>query len=153
MELKSLIDDLDRKIVRYMCEGGHSYAELAKLCGVSRSTVQRRINELERLRVIKRGMTTFPNFEKLDLSAVIIGMDLNPRDQDKVVSFLKTQHSVKFLWTTFGTHNVVFTILCDKESVGMCIYNVREALEKLGVTPTRFDASVSITWEKTDICP
>ena len=136
-----------------MCRGVYSYGELGELCGVARSTIYRRIGKLEKDGLIKRRIMALPNFEKLGLSAVIIGMDLNPGDQDKVVSFLKTQHSVKFLWTTFGTHNVVFTILCDKESVGMCIYNVREALEKLGVTPTRFDASVSITWEKTDICP
>jgi len=148
-----LIDDLDRKIVRFMCRGVYSYTELGKLCKVGRSTIYRRVDRLERTGVIRRRVMALPNFEKLNLSAVIVGLDVNPRDLDKTVSFLKRQHPVKLLWKTFGTHDLIFTILCDKGDVGKCIYNLRKALGKLSVTPTKFDVSISISWEKMYLSP
>jgi len=151
--MKEVIDDLDRKIVRYVSNGVYSYNELGKLCDAGRNTVYRRIDKLEKMGIITRKIMAFPNFEKLDLSAVIIGMDVNPVDLDRTVDFLKKQHQVKFLWKTYGTHDLVFTIICDKGDVGTCIYNLRRALEKLDVRPTKFDASTSISWEKIDLSP
>jgi len=148
-----LIDDLDRKIVRYICSGIRSYDELGKLCKVGRSTIYRRVDKLERMGVIRKRVMAIPNYEKLNLSAVIVGLDVKMKDLTKTVSFLKKQHQVKFLWTTYGTHNVIFTILCDKGDVGTCINNLRKALENLNVTPTRFDVSISISWEKMYLSP
>jgi len=148
-----LIDDLDRKIVRYMSNGVYSYDELGKLCKVGRSTIYRRVDKLERMGIITKRIMAIPNYEKLNFSAVIIGMEVSMRDLAKTVSFLKRQNQVKFLWTTYGTHNLVFTILCDKGDVGTCINNLRNALEKLNVTPTRFDVSISISWEKMYLSP
>lgn len=147
------IDDLDRKIVRYICSGVYSYDRLAELCGAGRNTVYRRINRLEKMGIITKKIMAFPNFKKLDLSAVIIGMDVSPGDLDKVSEFLKRQPQVKFLWKTYGTHDLVYTIICDKGDVGTCINNLRRALEKLEIKPTRFDASPSISWEKIDLSP
>ena len=151
--MSGAIDDLDRKIVRYICNGVHSYDELGKLCNAGRNTVYRRIDKLEKMGIITRRIMAFPNFEKLNLSAVIIGMDVNPGDLDRTADFLKRQHQVKFLWKTFGTHDLVFTIICDKGDVGTCIYNLKKALEKLEVQPTKFDASTSFSWEKIDLSP
>lgn len=148
-----MIDDLDRKIVRYMSNGVYSYDELGKLCKVGRSTIYRRVDKLERMGIITKRIMAIPNYEKLNFSAVIIGMEVSMRDLAKTVSFLKRQNQVKFLWTTYGTHNLVFTILCDKGDVGTCINNLRNALEKLNVTPTRFDVSISISWEKMYLSP
>ena len=148
-----MIDDLDRKIVRYMSNGVYSYDELGKLCKVGRSTIYRRVDKLERMGIITKRIMAIPNYEKLNFSAVIIGMEVSMRDLAKTVSFLKRQNQVKFLWTTYGTHNLVFTILCDKGDVGNCINNLRNALEKLNVTPTRFDVSISISWEKMYLSP
>jgi len=103
--------------------------------------------------IITKRIMAIPNYEKLNFSAVIIGMEVSMRDLAKTVSFLKRQNQVKFLWTTYGTHNLVFTILCDKGDVGTCINNLRNALEKLNVTPTRFDVSISISWEKMYLSP
>ena len=70
-----MVQDIDSKILKYMCRGVYSYGELGELCGVARSTIYRRIVKLEKDGLIKRRIMTLPNFEKLDLSAVIIGMD------------------------------------------------------------------------------
>jgi len=151
--VRSVIDDLDRKIVRYICSGVYSYNELAELCNAGRNTVYRRIDKLEKMGIITKRIMAFPNFEKLNLSAVIIGMDVKPGDLDKVANFLKRQRQVKFLWKTYGTHDLVYTIICDKGDVGTCIYNLKKALEKLNITPLRFDASTSVSWEKIDLSP
>jgi len=151
--MRGMIDDLDRKIVRYISNGVYSYDELGKLCNAGRNTVYRRIDKLEKMGIITRKIMAFPNFEKLDLSAVIIAMDVSPADLDRTVDFLKKQHQVKFLWKTYGAHDLVFAIICDKGDVGTCIYNLRRALEKLNVQPTKFDASTSISWEKIDLSP
>ena len=151
--VRSVIDDLDRKIVRYICNGVYSYNELAELCNAGRNTVYRRIDKLEKMGIITKRIMAFPNFEKLNLSAVIIGMDVKPGDLDKTANFLKRQHQVKFLWKTYGTHDLVYTIICDKGDVGTCIYNLKKALEKLNITPLRFDASTSVSWEKIDLSP
>ena len=96
-----MIDELDMKILRYLCRGIYSYNDLAKLCKVGRNTI----------------------------------------------------HQVKFLWRTYGEHDIVLTILCDKDDVGTCIYNLREALEKRNISINKFDVSVSIFWEKMHLVP
>jgi len=151
--MKAEVDELDRKIVRYVCNGIYSYDELAKLCNASRNTVYRRIDKLEKMGIITRRIMAFPNFEKLDFSAVIFGMNVSPKDLDRTVDFLKRQHQVKFLWKTYGTHDLVFAIICDKGDVGTCIYNLRKALEKLEIAAIRLDSSTSISWEKIDLSP
>ncbi|MGC8999254.1 MAG: Lrp/AsnC family transcriptional regulator [Candidatus Bathyarchaeia archaeon] len=148
-----MLDELDVKILRLMCEGLYSYDDLARRCGASRNTIYRRIAKLEGDGVIKRRIMAVPDFSKIGFSAVVIGMNLNPRDIDKAVSFLKVQHQVKFLWRTYGHHDIIATILCDKDDVGICIYNLRKALEELNISVSKFDTSVSVVWEKMLIAP
>ena len=148
-----MLDKLDMKILKCMCEGLYSYEDLAKRCGVGRNTVYRRISKLEGLGVIKRRITALPDFSKIGFSAVVVGLNLNPKDLDKAISFLRVQHQVKFLWRTYGHHDIVLTILCDKDDVGICIYNLRKALDELNVSLNKFDASISVVWEKMHIVP
>jgi DNA-binding Lrp family transcriptional regulator len=151
--MKMIVDDLDRKIVRYICNGVYSYEELGKLCNASRNTVYRRIDNLEKMGIVEKRIMAFPNFEKLNLSAVIFGMNVGPGDIDRTINFLKRQHQVKFLWKTYGTHDIVFTIICDKGDVGTCIYNLKSALQKLEVAAAKLDSSTSVSWEKVDLSP
>jgi DNA-binding Lrp family transcriptional regulator len=148
-----VLDELDMKVLKYMCEGLYSYDDLAKRCGVGRNTVYRRISKLEGLGVIKRRIMALPDFSKIGFSAVVVGLNLNPKDLDKAISFLRVQHQVKFLWRTYGHHDIVLTILCDKDDVGICIYNIRKALDELNVSLNKFDASISVVWEKMHIVP
>jgi DNA-binding Lrp family transcriptional regulator len=148
-----MLDELDMKILKYMSEGLYSYDDLAKRCGVGRNTVYRRIAKLEEKGVIKRKIMALPDFSKIGFSAVVIGMNLNPKDIDKAISFLKVQHQVKFLWRTYGHHDIIVTILCDKDDVGTCIYNLRKALEENNISVIKFDVSVSVIWEKMHITP
>lgn len=151
--MKNKVDDLDRKIVRHICNGVYSYEELGKMCNASRNTIYRRIDKLEKMGIIVKRIMAFPDFEKLNLSAVVFGMNMSPRDVDKTIAFLKRQPQVKFLWKTYGTHDIVFTIICDKGDVGTCIYNLKTALQKLDVAAVRLDSSTSVSWEKIDFSP
>ena len=72
---------------------------------------------------------------------------------DKAANFLKKHNQVKFLWKTYGTHDMIFTVVCDKAEVGQAVYTFKKELEKLDIHPTRFDESASITWEKIDFNP
>lgn len=117
------------------------------------NTVYRRIARLEEKGIIKGKIMAIPDLSKIGFSAVVIGMNLNPKDIEKAISFLKVQHQVKFLWRTYGHHDIIATILCDKDYVGTCIYNLRKALEELNIAVNRFDVSVSVMWEKMLIAP
>ncbi|MCD6089067.1 winged helix-turn-helix transcriptional regulator, partial [Candidatus Bathyarchaeota archaeon] len=114
-----MIDDLDLRILRCLGEGIYSYNEIAKACGVSRNTVYRRISRLEETGVIRRKLAAVIDYKKLNYSVVIIGIKLASIDSlDKAVSFLKVQHNVKFIWKTYGDHDLIAVIFCDKETVG-----------------------------------
>ena len=136
-----------------MCTGLYSYADLAKLCKAGRNTIYRRVKRLEETRVIKRKISALPNFRKLNLSAVVVGLNLEAKDVEKAIDFLKKNRQIKFVWKTYGAHDIVFMIICEKGEEGANIYNLREKLEEIGIQVKRFDTSTSITWEKVDFTP
>lgn len=151
--MKIVLDELDKKIVTYLCSGTYSYKELAKLCRVGRSTIYRRIDRLEKTGAISKRIMAIPNFTKLNLTAIGVTMDIGQSDVDQVIDFLKARPKVKFLWRSYGSYNVVVVSVCDKGSEGECIAEVRQTLEKMGVKTNKFDASVSFVWEKVNLNP
>lgn len=151
--MKTILDELDRKIVHHICSGVYSYAELGKLCRVGRNTIYRRMNKLEKLGVLSKKIMAIPNFTKLNLSAIGIMMDVRQTDVNRTISLLREQPQVKFLWKTYGTHNIAAVMVCKRGEEGQSIFNLREILEKMKVGTKKFDASVSFTWEKVDLTP
>ena len=151
--MKEELDSLDRKILQQICGGVYSYDEIAKSCNAGRNTIYRRIEKLEETGVITKRIGAFPNFEKLNLSAVIVGMNVRTVDIDSASNFLKAQNHVKFLWKTYGTHDLLFVMICDKSNVGESLYELKKELEESGIHPKRLDASTSISWDKTDLAP
>jgi DNA-binding Lrp family transcriptional regulator len=147
------LDELDRKILKHICSGVYSYSQLEKLCDAGRNTVYRRIDRLEKKGIISRKILAFPDYTKLNLSAVVIGLNVKNEDLDKTSEFLKDLNHVKFLWKTYGTHDILLILVCDRGEVGDTIYELKQALVKIGIQPLRFDASTSITWEKIDLSP
>ena len=151
--MREKLDNLDKKIVHYVCSGVHSYIDLAKLCSVGRNTIYRRLEKLERMGIIVRRIMAVPNFEKLGLSVMIVGINASSDDVEKIIRFLKRQQQIKFLWKTYGTHDLIFVVLCGKEDIGECIFELKRFLEKIGVKIAKFDISVSISWERIDLTP
>ena len=152
-EMKTILDELDKKIIHYVCSGVHSLNELGKLCNCGRSTVYRRMEKLEKMGFIKKKIMGVPDWSKLDLSAIILGIDISPEDIEKTVAFFLKNPKVKFVWRTYGSHNLVVAVASEKDKVGEEIYNLRLSLEKLGVKVLSYDISISITWDKLDMSP
>jgi len=149
--MRVILDELDRNIMHHLCSGIYSYNDLAKICNVTRGTVYRRVNKLENMHVISRKIMGIPDYTKLDLSAICIGMDVAHENMEKVIELLKRQPSVKFLFKTYGTHNVILIMIGDKGEEGQTIYDLREKLENLKINS--FDVSIGFSWEKIDFAP
>lgn len=147
------LDELDKKIISNVCGGVYSYTDLAKRCGVGRSTIYRRIERMEESGVITKMVMAIPDFTELGLSAISLVMDVNQQDVDRVIELLKHSPKVKFLWRSYGSFNVTAVIICDKGEEGGCISNVRQHLEKMEVNIKKFEAAVSFVWEKVDLSP
>lgn len=153
MSTKTVLDDLDKRIIHHICSGVYSYKDLGQRCKVGRNTIYRRIKRLEDKRIINKIITAIPNFKSLELSAIGIMIDVAVTDMDQTIEFLKRLPNVKFLWKSYGTHNITAVIACDKGDEGKCIFKVRETLEKKNVKVHKFDASISFSWEKVDLSP
>ena len=147
------IDDTDKRIVKYISTGIQSYNDLSKLCNIGRNTVYRRIEKLEKAGILDKLVMAIPDFEKLDLSAIIIGINVKAQEVDRTAEYLKMQPQVKFIWKTYGTHDLVFTMICNKGEEGGCIHSMKSALESLDIGISGFDSSTSFSWSKIDFCP
>jgi DNA-binding Lrp family transcriptional regulator len=56
---------------------------------VTRGTVYRRIEKLEKNNIIEKKIMAIPNFKVLNLSAICIGMQVAYEDTEKVTEALK----------------------------------------------------------------
>jgi len=147
----SILNELDRKIIQEMSKGVSSYKELAERCGVTRSTVYRRVVNLEKAKVIVSQLRVGLNFEKLNLVAVIIEINILPADEDGMIELLKKREDIKMIWRTYGAHNLVVIAGCGKGEEGKTIDRMRELFEKLNVKS--YEISVGFSWEKIDMTP
>jgi DNA-binding Lrp family transcriptional regulator len=148
---KIVLDDLDKCIMHHICEGIYSYANLAEMCNVTRGTVYRRLNRLEKIQAISRKIAAIPNFAMLNLSSLCIGVNIAHEDEDKAIELLRNLFQVKFIWKTYGTHNLIIIAICNKGEEGELIFKLRETLEKTKIHA--FDVSIGFSWQKVDIIP
>ena len=146
-----VLDELDKKILHEICSGINSYDDLAKTLNVTRGTVYRRIEKLEKNNVIEKKIMAIPNFKVLNLSAIILGMEVAYDDTEKVIEALKQLPHIKLLWKCYGAHNLVAVLNCEKGSEGETITNLRQLLSKLKISAVH--VSVGFEWEKVDISP
>lgn len=149
--MDTVLDELDKRILHELCTGIYSYDELARACNVTRNTIYRRVNRLEQLRIISRRIMAIPDFSKLGLSAILIGMDVNIADTDKIIEVVKQQPDVKFLWKTYGDHQIVALITCERGFEGPAITEFRKSVAKLGVNAMHI--SVGYEWGKINFVP
>jgi DNA-binding Lrp family transcriptional regulator len=145
------IDDLDKRILQQMSKGISSYEELAKDCNVTRSTVYRRVTELEKEGYIRRITRTVVDYEKLDVRTICFACKVSEANQKRTFAALKTHKRVKLLWRTFGDHNVIFMVFCNRGEEGQAIGELRATLEKCGAN--EINVSVGFVWEKMDFTP
>ena len=144
-------DKLDKKIIQCLSAGTSSYEEIARQCNVTRNTVYRRITVLEEKGIIKNTLRCIVNLEKMDITAVNIGAKISLINQDRAVALLSINKHVRFLWRSYGDHNLTLIAFCNKGKEGEVINELRSLLENLGAED--FDISIGYVWEKMSIAP
>jgi DNA-binding Lrp family transcriptional regulator len=145
------LDDLDKKIIQEMTKGIKSYEELAQNCGVTRSTVYRRITNLEKKKIITHQIRIALDFEKLGLMAINFGISIEPKHEEEVVDALKKLAFVKMVWRTYGAHDIEAIAFCDRGEEGETVCRMRQVLGKFNVT--HFETCVGYSWDKNDTTP
>jgi DNA-binding Lrp family transcriptional regulator len=145
------LDDLDKKILQYLSAGTSSYEELARTCNVTRNTVYRRIASLENRGIIKNTLNCIINLEQMEITPITIGVTIPQTDLDKAINILTTNKNIKFLWRTYGDHNLSLVAFCAKGEEGEIIQDIRSVLEELHAQ--LIDVSVGFVWEKMNYSP
>jgi len=146
-----ILDEMDKKIIQEMANGINSYEELAKKFGVTRSTVYRRVMNLEKTKVVQRRIRFILDFEKLGLIVVAFGINITAKHEEEAVDALKKLSRVKMIWRTYGAHNIRAVAFCNKGEEGELINRVRHVLDDLGVI--NFEICVGYSWDKNDVTP
>jgi DNA-binding Lrp family transcriptional regulator len=145
------LDDLDKKILQQLSAGTGSYDELARSCNVSRNTVYRRISALENRGIIRNTLQCVINLERIDMTPIAVGVTISQTEEDQAVDLLSNNKNVKFLWRTFGEHNLIVIIFCSKGKEGEIIQKIKADLEKLNAQV--IGVSVGFAWEKMNYSP
>lgn len=149
--LSIVLDELDKKVLHEICSGINSYDDLAKILNVTRGTVYRRIEKLEKNNVIEKKIMAIPNYKALELSAICIGMAVAYDDTEKVIEALCQLPHIKLLWKSYGVHNIVAVMVCDKGNEGDAITILRQLLSKFRTS--EYHISIGFEWDKVDISP
>lgn len=146
-----VLDSLDRKIIQNLSAGTSSYEELARTCNVTRNTVYRRIAVLENKGIIKNTLHCVVNLEQMDITPVTIGVRIPLINQDRAINLLATNKNVRFLWRTYGDHNLTLVAFCGKGTEGAIIQDIRAVLEELNAE--HMCISIGFVWEKMNYSP
>jgi DNA-binding Lrp family transcriptional regulator len=149
--LADALDELDKKILHEICSGISSYDDLAKTLNVTRGTIYRRIDKLEKNSHIKKKIMAIPNYDALSLSAICIGMEVAYDHMEKAAEALQQFQNIKLLWKSYGAHNLVAIIVCEKGKEGETITNLRQIIANLDTS--NYHISVGFKWDKVDISP
>jgi DNA-binding Lrp family transcriptional regulator len=140
------LDELDKKILQNLSAGTSSYEELARTCNVTRNTVYRRIASLENRGIIKNTLNCVVNLEQMDITPVTIGATIPQTKIDQAINILATNNNVRFLWRTYGEHDVILVAFCARGKEGQIIQDIRASLEELNAEAIH--VSVGFVWEK-----
>jgi len=106
---------------------------------------------LEKEKVITRQIRIALDFEKLRRVVINFGINVEPKNEERAVATLIKLANVKMLWRTYGAHNLVLIVFCDKGEEGKVIDELRHIFEELNVTS--FESCVGFSWEKNDMTP
>ena len=105
------MDEKDRKIIELLTENARMpFTEIAKKLGVTETTVRKRIEEMERRKIIKK-YTVDVNPEKLGYRTVtILGMDVEPKYLLEAAKKLAEMEETKWVATSTGDHMIMCEI-------------------------------------------
>jgi len=146
------LEDLDKKIIHHLSGGIFSYSDLAKTLGVSRGTIYKRVEQLEKKELILKKVTAIPNYGKLGLTAIFLGVNVEfEGDIDETIKKLQNYQAVNALWKSYGDYQIIGLILCEKGCEGKAIGDFRMALAKKRNRVK--EIAIGFDWLKAELAP
>ena len=108
------MDNTDKKLIALLQENARrSTSELARHLGLSRTTVQDRINRLETRKIISGYTVKFdPSYDRRMLTAHVM-VKIEPRGQDAVVSHCRKMSEVTGLHTISGEFDLIAIVKAE----------------------------------------
>ncbi len=107
------MDPKDLKIVMELVKNGRiKKTELAKMLKVTETAVRKRIEKLEKNKVIL-GYRAVVDFKKLGIFSSLTGIDVEPEHIWKVVERLKQMENVNSVYLTSGDHVLMVEVVTD----------------------------------------
>ena len=149
--MSTIVDDLDKKILHEICSGIYSYDDLAKTLNVTRSTIYRRIENLEKNNLIVKKIMAIPNFELLNLYSILVAITAAYDDVSQCIQHLKALPNTKLLYRCYGAHQAYANLICPKGDEGQVVESVQKALKDQKTIS--YTISVGYKLEKCDFAP
>ncbi|TDA26533.1 MAG: transcriptional regulator [Archaeoglobi archaeon] len=107
------MDPRDLKIVMELVKNGRiKKTELAKMLKITETAVRKRIEKLEKNKVIL-GYRAVVDFKKLGIFSSLTGIDVEPEHIWKVVERLKQMENVNSVYLTSGDHVLMVEVVTD----------------------------------------
>jgi Lrp/AsnC family transcriptional regulator for asnA, asnC and gidA len=107
------VDPRDLKIVMELVKNGRiKKTELAKMLKITETAVRKRIEKLEKNKVIL-GYRAVVDFKKLGIFSSLTGIDVEPEHIWKVVERLKQMENVNSVYLTSGDHVLMVEVVTD----------------------------------------
>ena len=105
------MDDKDLKIIEILQQNARTpYTDIAKILGVTETTVRKRISDMEKKGIIKK-YTVEVDPEKLGYKTVtILGMDVEPKHLLEAAKKLAEIPETKWVATSTGDHMIMSEI-------------------------------------------
>jgi len=105
------MDDKDLKIIEILQQNARTpYTDIAKILGVTETTVRKRISDMEKKGIIKK-YTVEVDPEKLGYRTVtILGMDVEPKHLLEAAKKLAEIPETKWVATSTGDHMIMSEI-------------------------------------------
>jgi DNA-binding Lrp family transcriptional regulator len=121
---KDLPKSLDKRIVEKLLSDSEVPVEmLASEYGVSQGTIRNRIAQLSESKIII-GYKARARLNRLGMSEVIVGLDIEPEHYMKAMDSIKALDFVKELYRASGDHAAIAVIAADSDEVEKAVGSI-----------------------------
>ncbi|MDD5702403.1 MAG: Lrp/AsnC family transcriptional regulator [Dehalococcoidales bacterium] len=106
-----MLDEFDLKLIQALQKNGRaSYVELAESLGVVEGTVRKRVNALQKSKIIK--ISAEPNLRVLGYNFIsVVGMQVNMSDLKKISASLAKKPNICYLAFVTGRYDLLSIII------------------------------------------